>query len=270
MNRETRNVLLVVGAVLGGLLLIGLLFSGRPSDAIVASVTAPEEEVTAEAPDEEAPAETAEAPAETETAAPTETAAAPEEEAAEEAAAAPEEEAPTEEAAVAPTEEASTEETPAEEAAVVPEEEAPAEEAPAEEVAAAPAEEAPAEEMETAEAADGDAGGEELALAGDPEAGERTFRQCQACHRIGEGAQNMVGPYLTGVVGRPIASVEGFNYSASLEALGEEGRSWTPDELRGFLADPQGYVPGTMMIYAGVRNEDDLENVIAYLATFEE
>lgn len=240
MNRETRNVLLVVGAVLAGLLLIGIVFSGRPSDAIVAGNTgAQQQEASEEAPAEE---ETAEAPAE-----------------------APAEGAPAEEeTAAAPADEAPAEE-PAEETAA-----APADEAPAEEQAAT--EEAPAEEQsaDDAEAAGGDTGGEEVALAGDPEAGERTFRQCQACHRIGEGAQNAVGPYLTGVVGRPIASVEGFNYSASMQALGEEGRSWTPEELRGFLADPQGYVPGTMMIYAGVRNEKDLENLIAYLASVEE
>jgi S-disulfanyl-L-cysteine oxidoreductase SoxD len=157
-------------------------------------------------------------------------------------------------------EEAPADEAPAEEAVA---EEAPAEEAPAEEAVAeeAPAEEAVAEEAPAEETA--------VALAGDAAAGERTFRQCQACHQVGEGAQNRVGPVLTGVLDRPAASVEGFRYSAPMQAAADEGLVWTAENLAAYLADPRGFVAGTSMSFAGVRSETDLENLIAYLATYE-
>jgi cytochrome c2 len=118
---------------------------------------------------------------------------------------------------------------------------------------------------EAAASADEDAAEAEVAMAGDPAAGERVFRQCQACHMVGDGAQNRVGPLLTGVVGRAVASVEGFRYSDALQARGEEGLSWTPEELASFLANPRGYVSGTSMAFAGLRSEDDIADVIAYL-----
>ena len=132
--------------------------------------------------------------------------------------------------------------------------EAPVEEAPAEEVVEAPVEEAPVEQV---------------AMIGDPEAGARVWRQCQACHQIGEGAVNRVGPQLTGIIDRPKAAVEGFNYSAALAARGAEGGVWGVEELRGFLAAPRQWLPGTSMAFAGLRAEDDIDNLIAYMATYE-
>lgn len=93
----------------------------------------------------------------------------------------------------------------------------------------------------------------------DAGAGERVFNKCSACHNLEPGA-NAVGPTLHGVVGRDIASVDGFNYSGSLP----EG-SWTPEELYAFLEAPRDYAPGTSMSFAGLNKSEDRANVIAYL-----
>lgn len=244
MDNESRKALAVVGGVLVGLLAIGLIFSGSPGDAVIgdAPVAAHGE---ADAHGERGEAE---APAAAETAESGEATASPEIGGGEAEVAEVSELAPGAE----------------ESQAGEPETEAVAE---AEAEGATAGDAAPAGEGEAEAAPEGET--EIAALAGDPEAGERVFRQCQACHQVGEGAANGVGPMLSGVVGRQIASAEGFTYSDSLAAVGQEGRHWTPDELRGFLANPREYVPGTAMAYAGVRSEEDLEDVIAYLATFE-
>ncbi|WP_135506790.1 c-type cytochrome [Roseovarius aestuariivivens] len=108
-----------------------------------------------------------------------------------------------------------------------------------------------------------------VAQDGDADAGEKVFRKCMACHAVGEGAQNKVGPQLNGVVGREIASVEGFNYSSALADMGAEGKTWTPEELAAFLEKPRDYAKGTKMSFAGLRKEEDRADVIAYLASFE-
>jgi len=105
---------------------------------------------------------------------------------------------------------------------------------------------------------------------GDPAAGESLFRQCSACHMIGENASNRLGPALTGVVGRLAGSVEGFRYSSAMEAKGEEGMIWTGPVLRDYLEDPRSYVPGTRMAYNGLRDEQDRNDLVSYLATFSE
>ncbi|WP_375258635.1 c-type cytochrome [Citreimonas sp.] len=109
---------------------------------------------------------------------------------------------------------------------------------------------------------------ESHAMQGDPAAGEAVFRKCMACHAVGEGAQNKVGPMLNGVVGREIAALEDFNYSDALIALREEGKSWTPEELAAFLEKPRDYATGTKMAFPGLRKEEERNDVIAYLATF--
>jgi len=105
-------------------------------------------------------------------------------------------------------------------------------------------------------------------VSGDAAAGEKVFRKCQACHEVGADARNKVGPLLSGVVGRQIASVDGFKYSKVLIALGAEGKVWTPDELAAFLEKPRDYAKGTKMVFAGLRKEEERADVIAYLATF--
>lgn len=110
-----------------------------------------------------------------------------------------------------------------------------------------------------------------MALAeGDVEAGEKVFRKCKACHQVGEGAENKVGPVLNGIVGRVVGSHEGFKYSGTLEDMGAEGKEWTAEELAAFLEAPKKYAAGTKMAFAGLRKEEDRTNVIAYLATFTE
>lgn len=98
----------------------------------------------------------------------------------------------------------------------------------------------------------------------DASAGERSWRQCSACHANVAG-QNGVGPSLHGVVDRDIAALDGFNYSDALAGL--DG-AWTPEALSGFLERPSNYAPGTAMSYSGMSDAEDRANLIAYLATF--
>ena len=148
-------------------------------------------------------------------------------------------------------------------------EEAAAEQAPAAEETvdtAAVAEETGAE-TEAAPAAEPEATEIDMALA---EEGESVFRQCQACHQVGEGAQNRVGPHLNGLLGRTMGTVEGFRYSNTLIEMGEEGGVWNAETLAEFLADPRGYVPRTKMAYAGLRSDEDIAAVTEYLKTYQE
>ena len=101
-----------------------------------------------------------------------------------------------------------------------------------------------------------------LLAAADPGAGQTITRQCTACHVFEAGGDNRVGPYLWNVVGRDIASVPGFNYSAALQEIDGE---WTYEALDGFLANPRGWAPGTSMSYAGLRSATDRANLIAYM-----
>lgn len=104
---------------------------------------------------------------------------------------------------------------------------------------------------------------------GDAEAGEKVFKKCKACHQVGEDAKNRVGPVLNGIVGQPAAALEDFKYSSVLQERAAEGLVWTNEELSAFLASPKKYMKGTKMSFAGLRKDDDIEDVIAYLATFE-
>lgn len=104
---------------------------------------------------------------------------------------------------------------------------------------------------------------------GDAEKGAAVFKKCTACHAVGEGARNKVGPELNGIVGRKIGSVEGFTYSAKFKEHGAAGDSWTPEMLSEYLTNPRVYMPGTRMVFAGLAKEDDREDLIAYLAQFD-
>jgi cytochrome c len=107
----------------------------------------------------------------------------------------------------------------------------------------------------------------------DPElvvAGERAFRQCAACHKLGEGARNGTGPELNGIVGRPAGHADGFRYSPAMIAKGEEGLVWTPENIDAFITKPRDFVNGTRMSYAGMRDPEMRAAIIAYLSTFVE
>ena len=107
--------------------------------------------------------------------------------------------------------------------------------------------------------------------AGDAAAGEKIFKKCKACHKVGDGAKNGVGPMLNGIVGNEIASVEGFEkkYSKAFMAKKDEGLVWTEEVLDAYLTKPKKYIKGTKMTFPGLKKEADRANVIAYLLSFE-
>lgn len=103
------------------------------------------------------------------------------------------------------------------------------------------------------------------AMAQDAAAGQKVFVICRACHEIGPGAKTLVGPPLNGVVGRKAGTYPGFDYS---EANKTSGITWTKEELTKYLANPQGVVHGTKMIFPGLHNPQQVQDVIAYLSQF--
>lgn len=96
---------------------------------------------------------------------------------------------------------------------------------------------------------------------GDAAAGEKVFKKCKACHTLVEGKKK-VGPSLFGVMGRAAGAAEGYKYSKAL--LGS-GLTWDDETMAKFLAKPKALVPKTKMSFAGLKKEDDIENVIAYI-----
>ncbi|AKS45878.1 sulfur dehydrogenase subunit SoxD [Octadecabacter temperatus] len=97
------------------------------------------------------------------------------------------------------------------------------------------------------------------------EAGQSAFRQCSACHEVGENASNRTGPELNGLLGRSIGSIDGFRYSSVMSDAGEAGDTWTAEALDAFLTDPRGVMSGTKMAFRGVRNPEDIAAIIAYI-----
>lgn len=97
------------------------------------------------------------------------------------------------------------------------------------------------------------------------EKGEKVFRKCSACHQLGDGAKNRVGPVLNGIVGAAAGAVEDFRYSQALRDAGAEGLVWTEDSLHDFLANPRQSVPKTKMSFAGLKDEAERDAVIEYL-----
>ena len=102
-----------------------------------------------------------------------------------------------------------------------------------------------------------------LMEAADPAAGEKGFGKCKACHKL-DGSDG-VGPHLNGVVGRPVAGIDGFAYSDAMVAHAGEAPEWTPEALQEFLENPKGVVSGTKMSFAGLKKPEDRADLIAYL-----
>ena len=103
-------------------------------------------------------------------------------------------------------------------------------------------------------------------LTGDAAAGESIYYQCRACHMVEEG-KNGVGPSLYGVIGSTAGSVDGFNYS---DANANSGLTWTPEIMFEYLESPREYLPGTRMVYPGLKDAQDRADLIAYLGTIGE
>ena len=105
----------------------------------------------------------------------------------------------------------------------------------------------------------------QAAQAQDVAAGENSFKKCLACHAIGEGAKNKVGPVLNGLEGRHSGNVEGYSYS---EANKKSGITWDKATFLEYIKDPRAKIPGTKMIFPGIKNEKEAENLWAYLSSF--
>lgn len=101
---------------------------------------------------------------------------------------------------------------------------------------------------------------------GDPAAGERVFQQCRACHQIGETARNAVGPRLNGLFGRHSGSVEGYSYS---DANKNSGIVWDEAVFTEYIKSPRTKIPRTKMIFAGLKSDQQIADLIAYLKQFD-
>lgn len=100
-------------------------------------------------------------------------------------------------------------------------------------------------------------------------AGEKVFKKCAACHAVGEGAANKVGPQLNDLFGRTAGTAEGYSYSKAMTEAGAGGLVWKDETLAQFLADPKAVVKGTKMAFPGLKKEEDVNAVLAYLKTFD-
>ncbi|MDT3686016.1 MAG: cytochrome c family protein [Pseudorhodoplanes sp.] len=104
------------------------------------------------------------------------------------------------------------------------------------------------------------------AQAQDAAAGEKVFAVCRACHQVGETAKNVVGPKLNGLIGRKSGSVEGYNYS---EANKKSGITWDEATFAEYIKDPKAKIPGTKMVYAGLKDEKKIKDLTAFLKQFD-
>lgn len=102
------------------------------------------------------------------------------------------------------------------------------------------------------------------AIAGDLDKGAKVFKKCKACHFV-KKEKNKTGPHLVNLMGRAAGSVEGYKYSKAMKA---SGIVWDDETLTAYLKAPKKYVKGTKMAFAGLKKDADIENVIAYLKTF--
>ena len=105
----------------------------------------------------------------------------------------------------------------------------------------------------------------QAAHAQDLAAGEQSFKKCLACHAIGEGAKNKVGPQLNGLDGRKTGTAPDYNYS---DANKNSGLTWSEATFKDYIKNPRANIPGTKMIFPGITNEKEADNLWAYLKSF--
>lgn len=104
------------------------------------------------------------------------------------------------------------------------------------------------------------------ALAQDLAAGETSFKKCLPCHSVGEDAKNKVGPLLNGLEGRKSGTIEGYNYT---EANKNSGITWDEAVFSEYIKDPRAKIQGTKMVFAGIKNENEIKSLWAYLKQFD-
>ncbi|MBC3302411.1 cytochrome c family protein [Pseudomonas sp. SWRI18] len=103
--------------------------------------------------------------------------------------------------------------------------------------------------------------------AGDAEAGAKLFaKTCGGCHSVGEDARGGFGPQLNGIIGRPAGTTSDYQYS---DAMKNSGVVWTRDKLAAYIEAPKKVVSGTRMIFWGISDQEKIENILAYLETFQ-
>ena len=98
---------------------------------------------------------------------------------------------------------------------------------------------------------------------GDAVAGKTVFKKCAPCHSVEK--VNRVGPTLSGIIGRPVATIEDYSYSRAMQTFGEDGKVWSEAQIAEYLMSPKAMVPGTKMAFAGLKKIEDIANLIAYL-----
>ena len=104
------------------------------------------------------------------------------------------------------------------------------------------------------------------ALAQDVAAGKISFNKCLACHTIGDGAKNKVGPVLNGLDGRKSGTVDGFSYS---DANKNSGITWSEAVFKEYIKDPKAKIPGTKMAFAGIKKETEINDLWAFLSQYD-
>ena len=104
------------------------------------------------------------------------------------------------------------------------------------------------------------------ALAQDAANGEKVFAQCRACHQVGETAKNVVGPLLNGLFGRKSGTIEGFSYTPANK---NSGITWDEATFSEYIKDPRARIPGTKMIFAGIKEEAKIKDLVAFLKQFD-
>jgi cytochrome c len=104
------------------------------------------------------------------------------------------------------------------------------------------------------------------ALAQDAAAGKTSFNKCLACHAIGDGAKNKVGPELNGLDGRKSGTAEGYSYS---EPNKNSGITWNKDQFLDYIKDPKAKIPGTKMVFAGIKKEKEANDLWAFISQYD-